>query len=303
MIPIVATEPDFVRKALIEQGSAPTLFLRFGILEAELLELLSSIDNPASSASQILSGLLNARKLTAIKASDMKKGLAPQMTSMKSEYIELSLMCGKHFVHWQEICENDVTEFSKYGIKTHHASNIRYDEINQKLRSNVMNSWTLSDGGSDDITQHVLEHLHFIGTVKIYDRYFNRLSLDTLLKLFSTYHGSFGLFPGRIDIYMGEKFGKAVTKSDVISELSQFVDGSKLSIMKCTKCLTSSAHVHDRWLQLDNEITFEFSAGLSCYYDNNGQNRASTVFQRSVVVDYTVVEMIDEFGTTVKFRV
>ena len=302
MIPVVATEETFVREALIKHGSSPTHFMQFMLLHDELVNLLTQMTNPASTEAQVLAGLLNARKLSSVQRSDMKKNLNTSLSELKSEYIELSLMCGKNFVHWPPLCSQDAAEFLRFGISTHHANSIRYDEIVNRHKTNVISSWSLVDGGVSKMSDHVAEHLNYISEIKIYDRYFGMSSLASLTDLFSSYSPLFGPFPGRINIYVGRGLLDGLNTQHIQNTLAAHIDVNGLTISTSNKIAPAQTQAHDRLLQLDNDSTFEFTAGLGCYVENGGKNRASTVLHRSILRDYSEFQIKDDQGKVVRFR-
>jgi len=302
MIAVVASEEAFVREVLVKAGGAPSQFLRFAILADEYSKLINDIGNPASTAAQLLTGLLRTKSIVAISQADLTKGISATLRVGRSEHVELALMCGKHFVHFTDLPDSDVKEFMRFGVLTHSHNNIQYGKIYQNHITNVVRTWSLTDGGSEYLSAHALEHLHYIGHVKIYDRYFGRAALSALKELFSAYDSRFGKFDGRISLYFGHQLCDSLTKTIISTELSAHINTAKLDILSCSRVNSSNLHVHDRVMQLDNDHTFEFTAGLNSYHENSGKNRASSVHLRSVVSDYAQFQLKDQNGAIVTFR-
>ncbi|WFU07881.1 hypothetical protein QA646_11180 [Rhizobium sp. CB3090] len=300
MKPVVASEVNFVRNILIEAGGVPTNYLRYMLLPNEFGEILNTVTNPSSTEGQILSGLINARVINAVNSSDMTKNIKANLVDIDPKYIELSLMCGKHFVHFIEITQKNASEFLKYDITTHHADNINYTDILGEHKTNVIKSWNLVDGDTQCISDHALKYLNHIASIKIYDRYFTPHALKALETLFSKYAGIFGKFPGSLSIYLGAGPSGGLSIPGITGVMSSWVDASKLRIL--TSSRVGNLFVHDRVMQLDNDYTFEFTAGLNCYFENGGKNRTSTVHLRSIVADYTEFEIKDQSGNIIKFR-
>lgn len=301
MIPIVAAEEAFIREVLIKNAETPAHYLRFALLPEDFSNLVSTDMGASSTYAQVLTGLIQARVITAIKRDDMVKGINANLVSVNPDYVELALMCSRHFVHFSELTTHDESEFVRFGVTTHHGNNIKYDKIQNSFKTNVVKSWNLVDGGVEKISSHALDNLSYIGSVKIYDRFFNSQSLDVLVQLFSAYSALFGKFPGGLSIYVGRGL-LGLTVANIASALSSHIDLSKLLVSRCEKVDPTKLHIHDRFMQFDNDYTFEFTAGLACYVENNGSNRSSTVYLRSIVSDYTEFEVKDQSNSVVKFR-
>lgn len=302
MIALVASEEPFVREVLINAGGAPSQFLRFAIMADEYAKLLSEIGSASSTAARLLTGLLRTKSIIGVSPAEMTKGITANLETGRPEHVELALMCGRHFVHYTNLTERDLAEFGRFGILTHSHNNIQYEKIFEKRTTNVVRTWSLVDGGNECLSGHALEYLNYISHVKIYDRYFGRAALDALKELFSAHSSLFGVFNGRITIYFGRQLCDNLVKNDVFAALSAHVNVATLNVLACDKVSRSNLHVHDRVMQLDNDYTVEFTAGINSYYENSGKNRAGSVHLRSVLSDYAEFELKDETGSIVKFR-
>lgn len=303
MIPVFASEKLFVEDVLLQPdlATAASLF-RYALRSEEILELINANFEASSSMGQLLTGLLRDKRLIAVNKEDLNKNIHVALTSVHPDYIQLALKCNAKFIHKVHINTGDLAQFIKYGIDVITYNNIQYGNLFGNARSNVVRDWTLVDGGSDKLSDHALEYIQYAQSIKIYDRFFKPASLDALSDLFGAYRTSFGKHEANVSIYVGKQLRDGLTAPQVLSELSRHLNPAKIVVSTCDRVNAANTHVHDRFLQIDNDYTFEFTAGLSGYTENNGANRHGTVYLRSVLCDFATCEICDAAGNVIQFR-
>lgn len=294
MTSFVGAEQNFLRLLSSNPAYAIALSIRYGVLASELAELLSD-DNLAPSEHSILSGMLADSRLKGFSVNQVQCRTNGSLTSIDSAYLPLGVCCSHKFFHNLQISNEDKKIFENNDVEVKSIKSIDFETVISSTHSNVASVTTLEDGGGVIPVDAIGKQFSGASKVVILDRYFNTNSLRVLTELVDSAHARHGLLSGELLVLMGQA-NAGVSPQTVEAAVRQYyVDPLSVKASRSNKTATASLHVHDRIMQLDDSVSFTFSAGLGCFYEWNGvSNRAAQIIEIDLFSEHKVARVIRE---------
>ncbi|MEC5325046.1 hypothetical protein [Aurantimonas sp. A3-2-R12] len=250
-------------------------------------DLLAVTDNSALDATsqQILNGLLRNSQLRGLSADQMACRAEGVLNSVKGEYLPLSILCSKKFAHSLEFSGDDRDVLDINQVIHVKFPGGDYSDISFPTNGNVIESWNLFDGGNILPEQVLCDQFTHAKSIYVYDRYFGRSSLRSITSALSAAGAAIrGLIDSRIEIAIGRGDG-GLTEATIANNLAPlFTSQNNIKIFKSQK-IPGGAHIHDRYIQVNQNCTFTFTAGIGCFFDGpDGLNRGSLITRSDLFI-------------------
>lgn len=296
----VATEPFFATDMLNGVVDPRASMLRYGMLADDVTSLITG--NLNISGSQLLSGMLRAKRIVGLTDADITCAPVGSLSSVDDRYLKLALCCGHTLVCDQPLSVDDSDVLTQNDVTRYNGSNVDFESILFDRTNNAIQTWSLTEGGNLSSSDVLATYFKRAAAITIYDRFFDS---DALLSVESAILTASGGLPLSCDILVliGRGDGKQ-SEAAIEGRLSAALAGAgSVTVTKCTKSPTSRHFLHDRYVQIDNAYTFVFPAGLSCFICSSGLNRASTILLNDLFISHVVAELIRlDNGSDVKLK-
>lgn len=260
MTVVAATEERYIRSVLNGDDILPEQ-LYLGILDDEYLSVQNEFANAASTQSQYLQALIQNGALVATPVSRINNRHSVTLDSVRSEYVGLALNCGRRFVHKCNLSEDDQRKIDEVGILAIECSEMKKGRVFIDYKNNVIMTWDLVVGGSVKLSDCAVEYIRNAERIVIVDPYITAGALDVIEELFCTYRKIYGPYEGEVRIYYGEKL-RGVVEADVHSRLGQHLSRPNIFLSSSEKRAEDKTRLHERFMQIDNSYTFQFTAGI-----------------------------------------
>lgn len=299
MTKTIGAEGAFISELINGRVDIRATMLRYGLIDKDVRSLISQ-PGMSISASQMLSGMLRARTVVGLSSADVECRVDGQLASVDSAYLKLAVSVGKTFVHQTDLSTGDKAVFLGNGVALFAAAAIDYNALSAQ-RSNVIESWSLTEGGNLRPVDVLLASFSAAQSVKIYDRYFGQTALDAIVEVLDALPvvSKSNL---KITILVGREEGR-LTSAQIAAAIGQRIVPANVRVTQSQKPGTYTNHLHDRYIQIDDSHTYVLAAGLGCFLGSNGKNRACNVFKHDLYISYVDAEVVaSDTGAPVRFK-
>lgn len=299
---LVACDDEFVDNSLVKQNRKSTdIFnLSMRLLDSDLAKLLRK--QYSHTQGSILSGLLAARKIAGLDDGRIDSSITANTRTMDPRYAKLAFCCSNNFLYANRYSRHDLRVISLLGIRARHYRYFRAADYGEAHVDNIVGSWSLVDGGTIRPSDLIGAYLAHSKHVVIYDRYMKAASLAALEEcLAALNHRTGGLLTMAVTIYIGSGHINFMP-IDILNRLQGYFVAGNLRVFRSTKDVGQAEFAHDRYIQIDNRLTSELSAGLSSFMSGDGlaiANRASTITLRNLCIgsSHVVIKEIPSQNT------
>jgi hypothetical protein len=282
-------EESYVRKIIGQDGPGIALIFRYGMLASEFSNILN---DPGLSASEVqaLSGLIGKRQLLGLNSAQLACLPIGTLTAVEPNYLNLGLCCGQKFLHDLNLTVGDAATFKANGVAEIRHGSINYAGLGNYSLSNSIASWGLSDNGVVKATDVMLERTKHASKVLVYDRFMGSYAAQAMDELLSALAVGGGI-SATWEILIGsgtDGLSDAALKNRFVG---YFTDPGLLTVSYSGKPKGTKLHAHDRYVQIDESYTFVLTAGLACFCEAAGRNRASSIELHDLFVGYTSLKI------------
>jgi hypothetical protein len=260
------------------------------ILHTDFESLLHSVFNETEAT--ILTALFSTLGFKTVKMSDLKCSPIGNLLDWQVDLLPLSICIDKTLFCSTPPTARDASIFQKNNVVTLHSEDDILNYMLRKLRGiRIVDHEVLQDHGSVLPTTFLGPDFYTAQEVIIYDRYFNGASLQTLISLLKASRTRRGSLPAiDLTVFHGELMDPRdhcyIDHSKLRTIIAPYIaPGSSLKIHRIKKGTNSDLFLHDRFMQVDNQYTFVFSAGIGCYFEGkrpNARNRSAQIYKIAV---------------------
>ncbi len=300
---IIAADLSAIIRAINDaQIVASDLFnLTIRLLDSDLLALLEEPLSPSQSS--FLSGLLNTRKLASLSDIAIENDFSVDgLATVDSRIPKLALCCGRKFVYGSFYDHADIFYLRESGVDALYIDNCdpRSLHLQNPFVGNVFRTLDLHDGGADRPSTLLLDCFRYARSVTIYDRFFKSAAASALEDILAAIAAP--PLPFKLQLLIGQGHPNW-RPTDVEAKFQHFFSHGDLSVACTSRPPGHIHHVHDRYIQIDQRITIELSAGLSAFFDEAGaniHNRSATIIFRNLAIGRSPISLLlTQTGNTI----
>lgn len=272
-------------------GSA-ALALRYGLLIDELNEILA-LEDLSPTQSDIISGMLSTRQIRPFKTSELVCSVDGGLADRRNDYLLLSICFSRKFLAADSVSPNDLHTFARNGVSVISYHEADFVRLIADTTDRVVGNWTLADGGTFQPAPILSEEFSQARRITVYDKYFGRAALRVLNEVMSSASVKRGKLDLELIILCGNGPKGGLSEGDVRNALSAFLlDPTRVLVCKSRRPASNVMDTHDRYIQVDQRVTFEFSAGVGMFYEGaGGVNRSGSIRMSEIFDSYSVADV------------
>jgi hypothetical protein len=300
----MAVEQSSLLQVLSSVAGSAALALRYGVLADELLDVLARTDLSPTQTT-ILSGMVGARQLRGFSSTELTCSVMGALVDRRIEYLPLSICVSRRFLAGSMLSQVDRDVFGKNDVNVHEFGSTDFVALIALTDERVLQSWTLNEGGTILPASLLALDVKSARSVVIYDKYFGVYALRVIEEVLAAARAGGSALDIDVLILCGRGPARGLTEGAVRAALEpHLIAPGKLVICKSSRPTGSALDMHDRYIQIDQRVTFEFSAGIGMFYEWNGtSNRAGSIKKSDIVDAYSAADVIrDDNGTSVRIR-
>lgn len=273
--------------------------LHIGILDKDY-EILRKQAN-TEQAQTILSGLMSNKTINVLVTGQLQCRPSGALQDWCDDYLRMAICCNRSLVSLESPAPGDAKAFQDNDVSVSASEQDFLAWImREKYRSRAQAVWILKHGGSDKIFDLMGAELRTAGKIVIYDRFISRPSMDCILEALQYIYNNRGNVDCELTVYTQNPrpgHSNTLLAAEIEREIrAQFPNIGTVQAFGIAQT-SSRLRLHDRFVQINENVTYLLPAGIGCFLEQNGSNRDTIIVQMSNLLNYEEFEFVIVNGT------